>query len=223
MKASGTRPFLRWPSTSLVAIARGKHSSTYGGPNESCDLHTQVHRGRLGTRIQFTGPSARVVSTIARARMDHDCEALRRRWLQWWRHGEGPALRRLLADIEAGRVDCVVVYKVDRLSRRLTDFARMVEIFDKHNVSCISVTQQINTATSMGRLMLNVLFSFAQFERELVSERTRDKIAATRRKGSTLVVGQSWAMTRATRSWWSMNWKPSAFEPSSNCTSMSGP
>ncbi len=96
---------------------------------------------------------------------------------------ERPALRRLLADIEASKVDCVVVYKVDRLSRRLTDFARMVEIFDKHNVSCISVTQQINTATSMGRLMLNVLFSFAQFERELVSERTRDKIAATRKKG----------------------------------------
>ena len=94
-----------------------------------------------------------------------------------------PALRRLLADIEAGQVDCVVVYKVDRLSRSLLDFARMMETFEKHQVSFVSVTQQFNTTTSMGRLMLNVLLSFAQFEREIISERTRDKIAAARRKG----------------------------------------
>jgi site-specific DNA recombinase len=94
-----------------------------------------------------------------------------------------PALQRLLADIEAGRVDCVVVYKVDRLSRFLLDFARILETFEEHNVSFVSVTQQFNTATSMGRLILNVLLSFAQFEREMISERTRDKIAATRRKG----------------------------------------
>jgi site-specific DNA recombinase len=94
-----------------------------------------------------------------------------------------PALQRLLADIEAGKIDCVVVYKVDRLSRSLLDFARMMETFDKHRVSFVSVTQQFNTATSMGRLVLNVLLSFAQFEREIISERTRDKIAATRRKG----------------------------------------
>lgn len=94
-----------------------------------------------------------------------------------------PALRRLLADIEAGRIDCVVVYKVDRLSRSLLDFARMMETFEKQNVSFVSVTQQFNTATSMGRLVLNALLSFAQFEREIISERTRDKIAATRRKG----------------------------------------
>jgi site-specific DNA recombinase len=96
---------------------------------------------------------------------------------------ERPALQRLLADIEAGRGDGVVVYKVDRLSRSLLDFARMMEIFDKHHVSFVSVTQQFNTATSMGRLVLNVLLSFAQFEREIISERTRDKIAAARRKG----------------------------------------
>jgi site-specific DNA recombinase len=96
---------------------------------------------------------------------------------------ERPALRRLMADIEAGNVDCVVVYKVDRLSRSLLDFARMMEIFDRHKVSFVSVTQQFNTAASMGRLILNVLLSFAQFEREMISERTRDKIAATRRKG----------------------------------------
>ncbi|GIW80432.1 MAG: recombinase RecB [Gemmatales bacterium] len=96
---------------------------------------------------------------------------------------ERPALKRLLADIEAGKIDCVVVYKVDRLSRSLLDFARMMETFEKHNVSFVSVTQQFNTATSMGRLVLNVLLSFAQFEREIISERTRDKIAAARRKG----------------------------------------
>jgi site-specific DNA recombinase len=92
-------------------------------------------------------------------------------------------LKRLLADIEAGKIDCVVVYKVDRLSRSLLDFARMMEVFEKHNVSFVSVTQQINTGTSMGRLMMNVLLSFAQFEREIIGERTRDKIRAARRKG----------------------------------------
>jgi site-specific DNA recombinase len=94
-----------------------------------------------------------------------------------------PALRRLMADIEAGRVDCVVVYKVDRLSRSLLDFAQMMRTFENRQVSFVSVTQQFNTGTSMGRLVLNVLLSFAQFEREIISERTRDKIAATRRRG----------------------------------------
>ena len=96
---------------------------------------------------------------------------------------ERPALARLLADIHAGKIDCVVVYKVDRLSRSLLDFARMMETFEGHQVAFVSVTQQFNTSTSMGRLMLNVLLSFAQFEREVISERTRDKIAAARRKG----------------------------------------
>jgi len=94
-----------------------------------------------------------------------------------------PALARLLSEIRAGKIDCVVVYKVDRLSRSLLDFAKMMETFDKHHISFVSVTQQFNTATSMGRLVLNILLSFAQFEREIISERTRDKIAATRRKG----------------------------------------
>jgi site-specific DNA recombinase len=96
---------------------------------------------------------------------------------------ERPALKRLMADIEAGKIDCVVVYKVDRLSRSLIDFARMMEVFERQGVSFVSVTQQFNTANSMGRLTLNILLSFAQFERELVSERTRDKIAAAKRKG----------------------------------------
>ena len=94
-----------------------------------------------------------------------------------------PALRRLLADMEAGRIDCVLVYKVDRLSRSLLDFARLTGEFDKRGVSFVSVTQQFNTTTSMGRLTLNILLSFAQFEREIVVERTRDKMAAARRKG----------------------------------------
>jgi site-specific DNA recombinase len=94
-----------------------------------------------------------------------------------------PALKKLLADIEAGRVDVVVVYKIDRLTRSLADFAKLVEAFDARSISFVAVTQQFNTTTSMGRLTLNVLLSFAQFERELSSERVRDKIAASRRKG----------------------------------------
>jgi DNA invertase Pin-like site-specific DNA recombinase len=94
-----------------------------------------------------------------------------------------PALQQLLADIDAGRVNIVVVYKIDRLTRSLSDFAKLVEIFDKKNISFVAVTQQFNTTTSMGRLTLNVLLSFAQFERELSSERVRDKVAASRRKG----------------------------------------
>jgi len=94
-----------------------------------------------------------------------------------------PAFQRLLKDIEAGRIDCIVVYKVDRLSRSLLDFARIMETFESHHVSFVSVTQQFNTTTSMGRLTLNILLSFAQFEREIISERIRDKVAATRRKG----------------------------------------
>ena len=96
---------------------------------------------------------------------------------------ERPALQRLLQDIQAGRIDIIVVYKVDRLTRSLADFAKLVELFDAHGVSFVSVTQQFNTTTSMGRLTLNVLLSFAQFEREVTSERIRDKIAASKRKG----------------------------------------
>ncbi len=94
-----------------------------------------------------------------------------------------PALQRLLTDIRAKKVDVIVVYKVDRLTRSLADFAKLVELFDGHGVSFVSVTQQFNTTTSMGRLTLNVLLSFAQFEREVTSERIRDKIAASKRKG----------------------------------------
>lgn len=94
-----------------------------------------------------------------------------------------PALQRLLADIEAHLVDIVVVYKIDRLSRALMDFAKLVEVFDRNNVTFVSVTQSFNTTTSMGRLTLNILLSFAQFEREVIGERIRDKFAASRKKG----------------------------------------
>jgi site-specific DNA recombinase len=96
---------------------------------------------------------------------------------------ERPALQALLADVRGRRIDTVVVYKVDRLTRSLADFAKLIELFDAHHVSFVSVTQSFNTSSSMGRLTLNVLLSFAQFERELMGERVRDKIAASKRKG----------------------------------------
>src|SRR6202163_2864189 len=96
---------------------------------------------------------------------------------------ERPALKRLLEDIKTGKVQTVVVYKVDRLTRSLADFAKIVDVLDAHNASFVSVTQQFNTTTSMGRLMLNMLLSFAQFEREIAGERIRDKIAASKKKG----------------------------------------
>jgi site-specific DNA recombinase len=96
---------------------------------------------------------------------------------------ERPALKQLLADIEAGLIDVIVVYKIDRLSRSLMDFAKLVEVFDRNNVTFVSVTQSFNTTTSMGRLTLNILLSFAQFEREVIGERIRDKFAASRKRG----------------------------------------
>jgi len=96
---------------------------------------------------------------------------------------ERPALQRLLGDVERGKIDCILVYKVDRLSRSLLDFARLMEIFERHQVNLVSVTQPLNTTTSLGRLTLNILLSFAQFEREMIADRTRDKMAAARRKG----------------------------------------
>lgn len=96
---------------------------------------------------------------------------------------ERPGLKALMQDIEDGLIDVVVVYKIDRLSRSLADFAKLVEVFDRTGVTFVSVTQQFNTTTSMGRLTLNILLSFAQFEREVTAERIRDKFAASRKKG----------------------------------------
>ena len=112
-----------------------------------------------------------------------------------------PALQRLLSDISAGKVDIVVVYKIDRLTRSLFDFAKIVEAFDARGVSFVSVTQQFNTTTSMGRLTLNVLLSFAQFEREVAGERIRDKIAASKKKGMWMGVCRRLATTCRTGSW----------------------
>jgi site-specific DNA recombinase len=96
---------------------------------------------------------------------------------------ERPAMRRLLADIESGGIDAVIVTKVDRLSRSLLDFARLMEIFERHRVNLVSVTQPLNTTSSLGRLTLNILLSFAEFERQLIRDRTRDKMVAARRRG----------------------------------------
>jgi DNA invertase Pin-like site-specific DNA recombinase len=101
---------------------------------------------------------------------------------------ERPALKRLINDIKHKKIDTVVVYKVDRLSRALSDFSKLIDLFDEHNVSFVSVIQQFNTTTSMGRLTFNILLSFAQFEREVIGERIRDKFAASKRKGAHMVV-----------------------------------
>ena len=129
-------------------------------------------------------PSARPVRPISRAKRTR--AGGRSRPLRRWRILRGsraPALQQLLTDIRAGKIDIVLVYKVDRLTRSLADFAKLIELFDTHGVSFVSVTQSFNTSSSMGRLTLNVLLSFAQFERELIGERVRDKIAASKRKG----------------------------------------
>jgi DNA invertase Pin-like site-specific DNA recombinase len=118
-----------------------------------------------------------------------------------------PALQALLSEIQAGKVDIVLVYKVDRLTRSLTDFAKLVDLFDRHGVSFVSITQAFNTTTSMGRLTLNVLLSFAQFEREVIGERVRDKIAASKR-ASGWAVRSPWAMPPSTRSWSSLKMMP---------------
>ena len=117
---------------------------------------------------------------------------------------ERPALQRLLNDIRAGLVDVVVVYKVDRLTRSLADFAKLVELFDQQEVSFVSVTQSFNTTSSMGRLTLNVLLSLAQFEREVTGERIRDKIAASKKKGIWMGGHVPLGYRIATASWWWM-------------------
>ena len=119
---------------------------------------------------------------------------------------ERPALKQLLADIKAGKIDIVVVYKIDRLSRSICDFAELCKFFDEYNVSFVSVTQDINTHTSAGRMMLNILVTFAQYEREIIGERIRDKVAASKRKGKycggTPPMGYIVDRETTRRSWW---------------------
>ena len=149
-------------------------------------LHAQIIRGRtwIRTLIRWTlrGRLVRLISKPEGTRMG----SLAGRYDDGGFSGGGmerPALKRLLADIGAGLIDAIIVYKIDRLTRALSDFVKMVEIFDAKEVSFVSVTQAFNTTTSMGRLTLNVLLSFAQFEREVTGERIRDKIAASKKKG----------------------------------------
>ena len=129
-----------------------------------------------------------------------------------------PALQRLIADIAAGKVDCVVVYKVDRLSRSLMDFSKMMDQFERQEVSFVSVTQHFNTTSSMGRLTLNILLSFAQFERESISERTREKWPPPGVAASGPAGRPHWGTTRSTPGWSSTNSKPIASAKSSGCT-----
>jgi len=126
-----------------------------------------------------------------------------------------PALQSLLEDIRARKIDVIVVYKVDRLTRSLADFAKLVELFDAHGVSFVSVTQQFNITTSMGRLTLNVLLSFAQFEREVTSERIRDKVAASKKKG--IWVGG--LPPPSATSWRTVRWPSSPKKPNGFVTS----
>jgi DNA invertase Pin-like site-specific DNA recombinase len=123
---------------------------------------------------------------------------------------ERPALQRLLSDIDQGRIDVVVVYKVDRLTRSLADFAKIVEIFDAHHVSFVSITQQFNTTTSMGRLTLNVLLSFAQFEREVTASGSATRSLPRRRKACGWGAFAHSATTRAIAGWWSIKKKRSS-------------
>jgi DNA invertase Pin-like site-specific DNA recombinase len=136
---------------------------------------------------------------------------------------ERPGLQRLLEDIEDGLVDVVVVYKIDRLSRSLADFAKLVEVFDRNGVTFVSVTQSFNTTTSMGRLTLNILLSFAQFEREVTAERIRDKVAASRKKGMWMGGVPPTAIASRTGSWWSTKTPPRMCAGSSTVSSRSAP
>ena len=150
------------------------------------DLHPQVVRTRPGAGFQLARRPTRGREAYIKSQAHEGWRLVKSRYDDGGLSGgtlERPALQPLLDDIRARKVDVVVVYKVDRLTRSLADFAKLVEVFEAHGVSFVAVTQQFNTTTSMGRLTLNVLLSFAQFERELAGERIRDKIAASRAQG----------------------------------------
>jgi site-specific DNA recombinase len=149
-------------------------------------LHPQVHGGGLEQEFNSLDAQREAAEAFIVSQRGEGLVALPYRYDDGGFSGgtlDRPALKQLLDDIRAGTVDCVIVYKVDRLSRSLIDFARIIEIFERHKVSFVSVTQQFNTTNSLGRLTLNILLSFAQFEREIIAERTRDKLSAVRRKG----------------------------------------
>src|SRR3981081_3504893 len=169
------------------AIEGGAIMKTGGSKQFRCAIYTRVSTDK-GLEQDFTSLAAQYDASQAYIRSQaHAGWALVRSKYDDGGFSGGntdrPALQRLLEDLRAGKVDIIVVYKVDRLTRSLADFAKLVELFDQQGVSFVSVTQQFNTTTSMGRLTLNVLLSFAQFEREVIGERVRDKIAASKKKG----------------------------------------
>src|SRR6188474_3606147 len=167
--------------------ARGGHAMTALSKPIRCAIYTRVSTD-AGLDQEFNSLDAQydAASAYIRSQAHAHWTLIRTRYDDGGFSGgstDRPALQSLLADVKARRVNVIVVYKVDRLTRSLADFAKLVELFDAHGVSFVSVTQQFNTTTSMGRLTLNVLLSFAQFEREVTSERIRDKVAASKRKG----------------------------------------
>src|SRR6186997_2488451 len=178
------RPPLLW--FARQEACRG-HAMTALSKPIRCAIYTRVSTG-AGLDQEFNSLDAQydAASAYIRSQAHARWSLVRTRYDDGGFSGgstDRPALQRLLADVRVRKVQIIVVYKVDRLTRSLADFAKLVELFEAHGVSFVAVTQQFNTTTSMGRLTLNVLLSFAQFERELASERIRDKFAASRRKG----------------------------------------
>src|SRR5215471_3158734 len=181
---------LEWPD--VLRPARQASERTFGMNSRStkvirCAIYTRVSTEQ-GLEQDFNSLDAQydACQAYVRSQLHAGWDLVRAKYDDGGYSGgntDRPGLQRLLDDVQAEKVDVIVVYKVDRLTRSLADFAKLVELFDQHNVSFVSVTQQFNTTTSMGRLTLNVLLSFAQFEREVTSERIRDKIAASKRKG----------------------------------------
>src|SRR5476649_2134957 len=156
-------------------------------PSLRCAIYTRVSTdGRLEQEFNSLDAQREACEAFIKSQTQEGWSLVRSRYDDGGFSGgsmERPALQKLLLEVQAKRIDVIVVYKVDRLTRSLADFAKLVELFDAHGVSFVSVTQQFNTTTSMGRLTLNVLLSVAQFEREVTPERSRDKIAASKRKG----------------------------------------
>src|SRR6187551_3598586 len=178
------RPPLLWFARQET---RGGHAMTSLSKPIRCAIYTRVSTD-AGLDQEFNSLDAQydAASAYIRSQAHARWSLVRTRYDDGGFSGgstDRPALQRLLADVRARKVQIIVVYKVDRLTRSLADFAKLVELFDAHGVSFVSVTQQFNTTTSMGRLTLNVLLSFAQFEREVTAERIRDKIAASKKKG----------------------------------------
>src|SRR5215204_4086802 len=180
----------KWPARSPgpAGPVRASSGSRRDGQSRNTALrrlHPQILRRRAGAGFQLAACAARSLRGLHPQPAGEGWRLIETAYDDGGLSGgtlQRAALQRLLADIAQHRVDTVVVYKVDRLTRSLMDFAKLVELFDRHGVTFVAVTQQFNTTSSMGRLTLNILLSFAQFEREVIGERVRDKIAASKRK-----------------------------------------